>query len=145
MKTITGLFLSTVFVFLSPQISKPLFALTADASSFPGLAVQDLDEGFAEFNVESGVDDRVDGAVEVAQPGDGAVQRGRDATAPAVGLQDVGQEERQPADYEHTLERKKEVTGIKGRQRGPRVMQGLINFPSYPPHLSSYTHASRNC
>lgn len=64
--------------------------------------MQDLDEGLAELDVEGGVDDGVDGAVEVAQPGDGAVQRGRDAAAPAVGLQHVGEEERQPADDEHT-------------------------------------------
>lgn len=73
-------------------------------SSLQLLAVQDLDEGFAKLDVESGVDDRVDSTVEVSQPGDGAVQWGRDAAAPAVGLQHVGQEERQPADDEHTLE-----------------------------------------
>lgn len=63
--------------------------------------MQDLDEGFAKLDVEGGVDDRVDSAVEVSQPGDGAVQRGRDAAAPAVSFQHVGQEERQPADDEH--------------------------------------------
>lgn len=56
--------------------------------------MQDLDEGLAELDVEGGVDDRVDGAVEVAQPGDGAVERGRNAAAAAVGLQHVGEEER---------------------------------------------------
>lgn len=66
-------------------------------------AVQDLDESFAKLNVECRVDHGVDGAVEVTQPRDGAVERGRDAAAPAVGLQDVGQEERQPANDEHTL------------------------------------------
>lgn len=66
--------------------------------------MQDLDEGFAKLDVESCVDDRVDCAVEVTQPGDGAVQRGRDTAASAVGLQNMGQEERQPADDEHTLE-----------------------------------------
>lgn len=66
--------------------------------------MQDLDEGFAELNVESGVDDGVDGAVEVSEPGDRAVQGGRDAAAPAVGLQHVCEEKRQPADDEHTLE-----------------------------------------
>lgn len=55
---------------------QPLFLLTGDASHLSHLAVQDLDEGFAKFNVESGVDDGVDGAVQVSQPGDGAVQRG---------------------------------------------------------------------
>lgn len=65
--------------------------------------MKDLDEGFAKLDVKSGVDDRVDGAVEVSKPGDGAVQWGRDAAAPAVGLQHVCEEERQPADDEHTL------------------------------------------
>lgn len=72
-------------------------------------AVQDLEEGFAELDVEGGVDDGVDGAVEVSQPGDGAVQRRGDTAAPAVGLQHVGQEERQPADDEHTLERRRDI------------------------------------
>lgn len=66
--------------------------------------MQDFDEGFAKLDVERGVDDRVDGAVEVSQPGDSAVQWRGDAAAPAVGLQHVGQEERQPADDEHTWE-----------------------------------------
>lgn len=48
--------------------------------------MQDLDEGLAKLDVEGGVDDGVDGAVQVAQPGHGAVERGRDAAAAAVGL-----------------------------------------------------------
>ena len=64
--------------------------------------MEDFDEGLAELDVECGVDDRVDGAVEIAQPGDGAVQGGRDAAAAAVGLQHMGQEEGQPADDEHS-------------------------------------------
>lgn len=64
--------------------------------------MQDLNEGFAKFNVESCVNDRIDGAVEVTQPGDGAVQRGRDAAAPAVRFEHMSEEERQPADDEHT-------------------------------------------
>lgn len=84
--------------------SGSLFLCDSRRVSSVGLsAVQDLDEGFAKLDVESGVDDRVDSAVEVSQPGDGAVQWGRDAAAPAVGLQHVCQEERQPADDEHTL------------------------------------------
>lgn len=70
----------------------------------PLSAVQDLDEGFAELDVERGVDDGVDGAVQVSEPGDGAVQRPRDAAAPAVRLQHMREEERQPADDEHALE-----------------------------------------
>lgn len=64
---------------LRTQIDVRLFFIyfwTTDTSHPFGLAVQDLDEGFAKFNVESGVYDRVDGTVEVSQPGNGAVQRG---------------------------------------------------------------------
>ena len=65
--------------------------------------MEDLLEGLSELNVEGGVDDGVDGAVQVAQPGDGAVEGGGDtAGGPAVGLQHMGQEERQPADDEHS-------------------------------------------
>lgn len=64
--------------------------------------MQDFNEGLAELNVEGGVDDGVDGAVEVTQPRDGAVERRRDAAAPAVSLQNVCQEERKPADDEDT-------------------------------------------
>lgn len=74
-------------------------------------AVQDLDEGFSKLNVEGSVDDGVDGAVEVSQPGDGTVQWGGNTAAPAVGLQHVGQEERQPADDEYTLETEQEDLG----------------------------------
>lgn len=75
---------------LRPQIDVGLlfiyFFWTTDTSHLFGLAVQDLDEGFAKFNVESGVYDRVDGTIEVSQPGNGAVQRRWDAAASAVGL-----------------------------------------------------------
>lgn len=97
--------LSFLFPSLSPRKNQTsgFFFLTLLIS--PGLsAVQDLDEGFAKLDVESSVDDRVDGAVEVSKPGDSAVQCGRDTAAPAVGLQHVCQEERQPANNEHTLE-----------------------------------------
>lgn len=59
--------------------------------------MQDPDEGLAEPDTEGGVDDRVDGAVELAQQGDGNVQGKRDTAAPAVG-QHVGQEDKQPVD-----------------------------------------------
>lgn len=62
--------------------------------------MQDFNEGLAELDVEGGVDDGVDGAVEVTQPRDGAVERRRDAAASAVSLQNVRQEEREPADDE---------------------------------------------
>lgn len=56
--------------------------------------MQDFDEGFAKLDVESGVYDGVDGAVQIPQPGDGAVQGRRDATAAAMSLQHMGEEER---------------------------------------------------
>ncbi len=62
--------------------------------------MQDFNEGLAELDVEGGVDDGVDGAVEVTQPRDGTVERRRDAAADAVSLQNVCQEERKPADDE---------------------------------------------
>lgn len=48
--------------------------------------MQDLDEGLAELDVEGGVDDGIDSAVQVAQPGHSTVERGRDAAAAAVGF-----------------------------------------------------------
>ena len=81
--------------------SPPSVSLSVSSSSSSS-AVEDFDEGLAELDVERGVDDRVDGAVEIAQPGEGAVQGGRDAAAAAVGLQHMGQEEGQPADDEHS-------------------------------------------
>lgn len=86
--------------------------------------MQDLDEGFAKLDVESGVDDGVDGTVEVSQPGDGAVERGRDAAAPAVGLQHVGEEERQPADDEDTSGRQ-DRERIRGHMYVAQVTQGF--------------------
>lgn len=66
------------------------------------LAVEDFDKGLAELDVEGGVDDGVDGAVEITQPRDSAVQGRRDTAAAAVGLQHVCQEEGQPADDKHS-------------------------------------------
>lgn len=66
-------------------------------------AVQDLHEGLAELDVEGGVDDGVHGTVDVAQPCEGAVEDWWDV-AVTVYIQDVCDEERQPADDEHTWE-----------------------------------------
>lgn len=98
-------------------------------------AVQDLDEGFAKLDVEGGVDDGVDGAVEVSKPGDGAVQRGRDTAAPAVRLQHVGQEERQPADDEHAWETE---TG-SGVKEEHILMKNIFNEKSYWIFISQKT------
>lgn len=56
--------------------------------------MQDFDEGFAKLDVESGVYDGIDSAVQISEPGDSAVQGRRDATAPAMSLQHMGEEER---------------------------------------------------
>ena len=71
--------------------------------------MQDLHEGLAELNVEGRVDDGVHGTVDIAQPREGAVQDRRDV-AITVYIQDVGEEEGQPADDEHAWGR--------GRQSG---------------------------
>lgn len=65
------------------------------------LAVEDLHESLAELDVEGGVDNRVDSAVDVAQPCEGAVHGRRDV-AVAVHVQDVSDEEGEPADDENT-------------------------------------------
>lgn len=71
--------------------------LRAAASS----AAEDLDEGPSELNVERGVDHRVEGTVDVAEPSERAVKPGGHVACPAVGVQYVSHKERQPADEEH--------------------------------------------
>lgn len=66
----------------------------------PPSAAEDLEESSAEIGVEGGVDDGVEGAVDVAEPGAGAVQPRGHMAGRAVGVEDVNQEEGQPADYE---------------------------------------------
>lgn len=63
-------------------------------------ASKDLDEGAAELDVEGGVDHGVQGAVDVAEPCEGAVELRGYAARPAVGVQDVSHKEGQPADEE---------------------------------------------
>lgn len=93
--------------------------------------MQDLDEGLAELDVEGGVDDGVNGAVEVAQPSDGAVERGRDAAAAAVGLQHVGEEEGQPANDEHAWGGgTKTGSRLEGGERGARGRTDLSEHHS---------------
>lgn len=64
-------------------------------------AAEDLDEGPSELDVERGVDHRIEGAVDVAQPSERAVKPGGHVACPAVGVQYVSHKERQPADEEH--------------------------------------------
>ena len=66
------------------------------------LAVQDLNERLSELHVEGGVYDGVHGAVHVAQPSDSVVHLGGNFAFRAVGVQDVCDEERQPAYDEDT-------------------------------------------
>lgn len=69
--------------------------------SLKGLA-QDLVEGSAEVLVKDGVDDRVEGAVAVANPEEELEERVRDlARLPADSVQTVAEEKWEPADHKH--------------------------------------------
>lgn len=68
----------------------------------PPSAAENLEEGFAEVGVEGCVDDGVEGAVHVAKPGAGTVKPWGHMAGWAVGIEDVNQEEGQPADYERS-------------------------------------------
>lgn len=61
-------------------------------------AAEALFEELLELGVEDGVDDGVESAVDVAQPGDGAHQAGRDAAGQAQSARRVHHEERRPAE-----------------------------------------------
>lgn len=67
---------------------------------FSPSARQDLEEGFAELDIEGGIDHRVEGAVHVPQPCCGTVKPWGHVACFAVGIENVGQEEWQPADNE---------------------------------------------
>lgn len=88
-------------------------------------AVQDFNEGLAELDVEGGVDDWVDGAVEVTQPCDSAVERRRDAAAAAVSFQHVRQEERKPAYYEDTCRKHKHQGKMKNNWKLLQQLRGI--------------------
>lgn len=64
------------------------------------LARQDLEESFTEFDIEGGIDHRVEGTVHVAQPRGGTVKLWGHMAGLAVGIENVGQKEGQPADNE---------------------------------------------
>lgn len=61
-----------------------------------------LFEEFLEFRVEDGVYDGVEGAVDIAQPGDSAHQGRGDIACQAESAQRVDHEERSPAEQEAT-------------------------------------------
>lgn len=67
----------------------------------PPSAAEDFDEGPSELDVEGGVDDGVEGTVDIAQPGESAVKFRRHVACPAVGVQNVSHKKRQPADEKH--------------------------------------------
>lgn len=76
------------------------------------LAVEDLHESLAKLDVEGGVDNGVDSTVDIAQPREGTVH-GRGDVAVAVHVQDVSDEEGEPADDENTWRGgKKERGGV---------------------------------
>lgn len=60
-------------------------------------AAETLLEELLKLCVEDGVDDGVEGAVDVAQPGDGAHQAGRDVARHAQGSRRVDDKEWRPA------------------------------------------------
>lgn len=95
--------------------------------------MQDLHEGLAELDVEGGVDDGVHGTVDVAQPREGAVEDGRDV-AVTVNIQDVRDEEGQPADDEHTWEEGRVRLAAGQGEAGP-------GWALLPPHLSALSQA----
>lgn len=68
--------------------------------------MQDLDESLPELDVEGGVYDGVDGAVDVTEPGESGVEFCRDVT---VRVHDVRDEERQPAYNKNTYVKNKRI------------------------------------
>lgn len=64
--------------------------------------MQNLNESLPELHVEGGVNDGVHRTVHVAQPSESIIHLGGDLATCAVGVQDMGDEERQPAYDEHT-------------------------------------------
>lgn len=66
------------------------------------LAVQNLNECLSELHIKGGVNDGIYCAVHIAQPSENIIHlRGNLATR-AVGVQDVGNEKRQPTYDEYT-------------------------------------------
>lgn len=77
-------------------------------------AAEDLDEGPPELDVEGGVDNRVEGAVDVPQPRESAVQPRGYVACPAVGVQYMSHKERQPADEEDSWVAGAQTWGERG-------------------------------
>lgn len=104
--------------------------------------MQNLNEGLPELHVEGGVNDGIDGAVDVAQPSEGVVHLGGDLASCAVGVQDVGDEKRQPAYDEDTWR-----GGGKGLQdkeeRLKHVTPASVSFKQEDSLLPSFRQAPR--
>lgn len=75
------------------------------------LAVKDLHKSFPELNVESGVNDGIDCAVDISEPCEGIVHDLWDFTV-AVHVHNVGDEEREPTDDENTCKRTKKRSRV---------------------------------
>ncbi|GCB77290.1 hypothetical protein scyTo_0018451 [Scyliorhinus torazame] len=105
----------------------------------PVSAMQDLQESFAELHVEGGVDDGVDGAVEVPQPGAGAIERWRNVTPLAVDIQDVGDEEWQPADDEDACQSDEERGKELSAHESPLVISKLLDHVATGYSLITYS------
>lgn len=74
----------------------------------PAASTETILEELLELCVKDGVDDRVEGAVNVAQPGNRAHQTGWDLTRQAHGSGHVDHEERRPAEQEATCTEKRD-------------------------------------
>lgn len=91
-------------------------------------AAEDLDEGPPELDVEGGVDNRVEGAVDVPQPRERAVKPRRDVARPAVGVHYMSDKERQPADEEDSCGGRSAagVGGKKGERKNREIRRALL-------------------
>lgn len=95
-------------------------------------AAEDLDESPSELDVEGGVDYRVEGAVDIAQPCESAVKPRRDVARPAVGVQYMSHKERQPADEEDSCRGQR-----KGREKY-QIRNALAEKEERNPWLTDY-------
>lgn len=80
---------------------------------FSPSARQYLEEGFAELNIEGGIDHGVEGTVHIAQPRGGSVELWGHVACWAVGIENVGQKEGQPADNEGPYVAKEEKNWVR--------------------------------
>lgn len=64
--------------------------------------MQDLNERLPELDIKGGVDDRIDGTIHIAQPGESVIHLCRNLAFCAVGVQDMRNEKWQPAYDEYT-------------------------------------------